>query len=168
VDEYTTHGHCGIVVKKGDEFDVDNDRTIELLGRIAVSHALAGADIVAPSDMMDGRVAAIRVMSATRRLLNLPMAGPLNPPRGRLDEVVVLEDCSQTAAFAYPSPSRTGDATGWTTPMSRVSPSDWRRNLVEHALKNDSKNPNANSPSSCRTVSLTVQISTLISKDASS
>ena len=60
VDEYTTHGHCGIVVRKGDEFDVDNDRTIHLLGRIAVSHARAGADIVAPSDMMDGRVAAIR------------------------------------------------------------------------------------------------------------
>ena len=54
--EYTDHGHCGIV-KDG---DVDNDSTVELLAREAVSHAQAGADMVAPSDMMDGRVGAIR------------------------------------------------------------------------------------------------------------
>jgi len=54
--EYTDHGHCG-VIKDG---DVDNDQTIELLAKQAVSHARAGADMVAPSDMMDGRVAAIR------------------------------------------------------------------------------------------------------------
>jgi porphobilinogen synthase len=54
--EYTEHGHCG-VLRNG---DVDNDATLELLAREAVSHARAGADIVAPSDMMDGRVAAIR------------------------------------------------------------------------------------------------------------
>jgi porphobilinogen synthase len=54
--EYTSHGHCG-VLKDG---TVDNDATLELLARQAVSHAQAGADIVAPSDMMDGRVAAIR------------------------------------------------------------------------------------------------------------
>jgi porphobilinogen synthase len=54
--EYTDHGHCG-VVKNG---DVDNDSTIELLAKEALSHARAGADVVAPSDMMDGRVAAIR------------------------------------------------------------------------------------------------------------
>ena len=54
--EYTSHGHCG-VVKEG---DVDNDATLELLARTALSHANAGADMVAPSDMMDGRVAAIR------------------------------------------------------------------------------------------------------------
>jgi porphobilinogen synthase len=54
--EYTDHGHCGIV-RDG---DVDNDATLELLAKMAVSHARAGADIVAPSDMMDGRVAAIR------------------------------------------------------------------------------------------------------------
>jgi len=58
--EYTSHGHCGIVVKSGDGFDVDNDPTLELLARTAVSQAKAGADVVAPSDMMDGRVAAIR------------------------------------------------------------------------------------------------------------
>jgi porphobilinogen synthase len=54
--EYTSHGHCGLV-KDG---DVDNDATLEWLAKAAVSHANAGADIVAPSDMMDGRVAAIR------------------------------------------------------------------------------------------------------------
>jgi len=58
--EYTSHGHCGVVVKSGDNFDVDNDPTLELLARTAVSQAKAGADVVAPSDMMDGRVGAIR------------------------------------------------------------------------------------------------------------
>jgi porphobilinogen synthase len=54
--EYTDHGHCGVLKHN----DVDNDATLELLARQAVSHARAGADFVAPSDMMDGRVAAIR------------------------------------------------------------------------------------------------------------
>ena len=54
--EYTDHGHCGIII----DGDVDNDSTLELLVQEAVSHANAGADMVAPSDMMDGRVAAIR------------------------------------------------------------------------------------------------------------
>jgi porphobilinogen synthase len=54
--EYTDHGHCGVIRNK----DVDNDATLELLAKMAVSHAQAGADIVAPSDMMDGRVGAIR------------------------------------------------------------------------------------------------------------
>jgi porphobilinogen synthase len=54
--EYTSHGHCGVL--RGDE--VDNDATLELLARTAVSHVDAGADAVCPSDMMDGRVAAIR------------------------------------------------------------------------------------------------------------
>ena len=54
--EYTSHGHCGVVV----DGYVDNDKTLELLAKTALSHAEAGADIVAPSDMMDGRVKAIR------------------------------------------------------------------------------------------------------------
>jgi len=54
--EYTSHGHCGVL--RGGE--VENDATLELLARTALSHARAGADVVAPSDMMDGRVAAIR------------------------------------------------------------------------------------------------------------
>ncbi|MGH9430293.1 MAG: porphobilinogen synthase [Terriglobia bacterium] len=56
LDEYTSHGHCGVVVNG----DVDNDRTLELLARTALSQAQAGADLVAPSDMMDGRVGRIR------------------------------------------------------------------------------------------------------------
>jgi len=54
--EYTDHGHCGVIKNN----DVDNDATLELLVREALSHAAAGADMVAPSDMMDGRVGAIR------------------------------------------------------------------------------------------------------------
>ena len=54
--EYSSHGHCGVVV----DGEVHNDRSLELLARTAVSHAEAGADVVAPSDMMDGRVLAIR------------------------------------------------------------------------------------------------------------
>ena len=54
--EYTSHGHCGVI----QDGSVDNDATLEILGRVGVSHARAGADIVAPSGMMDGMVAAIR------------------------------------------------------------------------------------------------------------
>jgi porphobilinogen synthase len=54
--EYTSHGHCGVL----DGREVDNDATLEVLARMALSHAEAGADMVAPSDMMDGRVRAIR------------------------------------------------------------------------------------------------------------
>jgi porphobilinogen synthase len=58
--EYTSHGHCGLIVETRDGWTVDNDPSLELLARTAVSQARAGADVVAPSDMMDGRVAAIR------------------------------------------------------------------------------------------------------------
>ena len=58
--EYTSHGHCGVVVETRDGWAVDNDSTLRQLARTAVSLAKAGADVVAPSDMMDGRVAAIR------------------------------------------------------------------------------------------------------------
>ena len=58
--EYTSHGHCGMVVETEDGFEVENDSSVDILGRAAASLARAGADIVAPSDMMDGRVAEIR------------------------------------------------------------------------------------------------------------
>ncbi len=58
--EYTSHGHCGVVEKNGAEYRIDNDASLGLLAQTAVSLAEAGADIVAPSDMMDGRVGAIR------------------------------------------------------------------------------------------------------------
>ena len=67
--EYTDHGHCGVV--QGDE--IANDPTLELLARTAVSQARAGADIVAPSDMMDGRVAAIRAALDAGGLQNTPI-----------------------------------------------------------------------------------------------
>ncbi len=67
--EYTSHGHCGVIVNG----DVDNDRTLPLLAKMALSHAQAGADIVAPSDMMDGRVKAIREALDGARLENIPI-----------------------------------------------------------------------------------------------
>jgi porphobilinogen synthase len=81
--EYTDHGHCGVL--KGGE--VDNDATLALLAREAVSHARAGADVVAPSDMMDGRVRAIRQALDEEGLGNTPIlsyaakyAGPFYGP----------------------------------------------------------------------------------------
>ncbi len=67
--EYTSHGHCGFI-KNG---DVDNDETLTWLAKTAVSHAAAGADIVAPSDMMDGRVEAIRTALDEAAFLNTPI-----------------------------------------------------------------------------------------------
>ncbi|HSY49560.1 MAG TPA: porphobilinogen synthase [Thermoanaerobaculia bacterium] len=58
--EYTDHGHCGVIVERNGVADVDNDETLPLLAKQALSFAAAGADFVAPSDMMDGRVGAIR------------------------------------------------------------------------------------------------------------
>jgi porphobilinogen synthase len=58
--EYTSHGHCGVVVEGADGFEVENDASLDLLGKTAASLARAGADVVAPSDMMDGRVGEIR------------------------------------------------------------------------------------------------------------
>lgn len=58
--EYTSHGHCGVVARDGEHAHVENDASLPLLARTAASLATAGADVVAPSDMMDGRVAAMR------------------------------------------------------------------------------------------------------------
>jgi porphobilinogen synthase len=68
--EYTSHGHCGVLREDG---AVDNDATLELLARTAVSHARAGADIVAPSDMMDGRVGAIRAELDAEGFADVPI-----------------------------------------------------------------------------------------------
>jgi porphobilinogen synthase len=68
--EYTSHGHCG-VLRNGDA--VDNDATLPLLARTAVSHARAGADVIAPSDMMDGRVGAIRAALDDEGFEDLPI-----------------------------------------------------------------------------------------------
>jgi porphobilinogen synthase len=58
--EYTSHGHCGIVARDGDHYEIENDSSVALIAKTAASLAKAGADVVAPSDMMDGRVEAIR------------------------------------------------------------------------------------------------------------
>jgi porphobilinogen synthase len=58
--EYMSHGHCGVTRRDGEHFHVLNDESVELLAKTALSHAAAGADLVAPSDMMDGRIGAIR------------------------------------------------------------------------------------------------------------
>ncbi len=68
--EYTSHGHCGLLTADG---DVDNDPTLEILAREALSHARAGADMVAPSDMMDGRVDAIRTILDDNGFTNIPI-----------------------------------------------------------------------------------------------
>jgi porphobilinogen synthase len=68
--EYTTHGHCGVV---RDDGTIDNDASLELLARTAVSHARAGADVIAPSDMMDGRVGAIRAELDAEGFAELPI-----------------------------------------------------------------------------------------------
>lgn len=67
--EYTSHGHCGILHGR----EVDNDKTLDVLSRVALSHAKAGADMVAPSDMMDGRVEAIRRMLDGNEFINIPI-----------------------------------------------------------------------------------------------
>jgi len=67
--EYTDHGHCGVIAGN----DVDNDATLELLVREALSHVRAGADMVAPSDMMDGRVAAIRTGLDNQQFTHIPI-----------------------------------------------------------------------------------------------
>ena len=69
IDEYTSHGHCGIV--KGNE--ILNDPTLKLLSKMAVTHAKAGADMVAPSDMMDGRVGAIRKALDEKDFTDIPI-----------------------------------------------------------------------------------------------
>ncbi len=70
--EYTSHGHCGVVARDGEHYSVENDSSVALIAKAAASLAVAGADIVAPSDMMDGRIAAIR--------LALDDAGKQNTP----------------------------------------------------------------------------------------
>jgi porphobilinogen synthase len=94
--EYTDHGHCGPVVEGPDgRLEVDNDRTLELLARAAVTYAQAGADVVAPSDMMDGRVGALR------RALD---------DAGRSDVVIVSYSAKYASGFYGPFREAAGSA----------------------------------------------------------
>ncbi|MCK4739480.1 MAG: porphobilinogen synthase [Deltaproteobacteria bacterium] len=71
--EYTSHGHCGIIKNEAGIVTVDNDKTLELLQKEALTHAEAGADMVAPSDMMDGRVGAIRTALDSKGFSDIPI-----------------------------------------------------------------------------------------------
>lgn len=111
--EYTSHGHCGVVV----EGEVDNDATLPLLARTAVSHAQAGVDMVAPSDMMDGRVAVIRAALDEAGLSGVP---------------IMSYAAKQASAFYGPfrvaaeSAPQFGDRRGY-----QMDPGNWREALRE-------------------------------------
>ena len=119
--EYTDHGHCGVIAHRNGVAEIDNDPSLDLLARMALSHAEAGADIVAPSDMMDGRVGAIR------RLLDR---------EGLQDTVLMAYSAKYASGFLWPLPrSRrqrpdnlaTAAATRWTrrTPAKPCARSHW-------------------------------------------
>jgi porphobilinogen synthase len=116
LDEYTSHGHCG-VLKNG---EVDNDATLPLLAQVAVSQARAGADVVAPSDMMDGRVAAIR------RTLDA---------EGFTEVAILAYSAKSASAFYGPfreaagSAPKTGDRRGY-----QMDPANRREAMREIAL----------------------------------
>jgi porphobilinogen synthase len=89
--EYTSHGHCGIVAREGNQYEIENDSSVKLLAKTAVSLAQAGADIVAPSDMMDGRVEAIRIALDEAKSENTP----------GLEQVPILSYASKFASAFY-------------------------------------------------------------------
>jgi len=114
--EYTDHGHCGVVVNG----EVDNDRTLPLLAKMALSHTKAGADIIAPSDMMDGRVGAIR------RALD---------EEGFSERAIMAYSAKYASAFYGPfreaagSAPMFGDRRGY-----QMNPPNWREALREVKL----------------------------------
>ncbi len=118
--EYMSHGHCGVVRQDGDHFHVLNDESVEILVRAALSHAEAGADLVAPSDMMDGRIGAIREA--------LDAAG--------FDQTGIMSYAAKFASAFYgpfreaaESPPQFGDRRGY-----QMDPANAREALREAAL----------------------------------
>jgi porphobilinogen synthase len=128
--EYTDHGHCGVLRPPraggpGQELSVDNDATLPLLAREAVAHAKAGADVVAPSDMMDGRVAAIRAALDAEGYGDVPIlsyaakfAGAFYGP---------FRDAAESAPVVGPGIPK--DRKGY-----QMDPGNWREALREVAL----------------------------------
>ncbi len=128
--EYTDHGHCGILAQSkaggpGQALQVDNDATLPLLAREALAHAQAGADIVAPSDMMDGRVGAIRGLLDQHGYQDVPIlsyaakfAGAFYGP---------FRDAAESAPVAGPGIPE--DRKGY-----QMDPANWREALREVAL----------------------------------
>jgi porphobilinogen synthase len=117
---YTDHGHCGPVARAGGRVEVDNDRALELLGRTAVSQARAGADVVAPSGMMDGMVGAVRAALDGEGFAQTP---------------ILSYAAKYASAFYGPfreaaeSPPRFGDRSGY-----QMDPANAREALKEVAL----------------------------------
>ena len=133
--EYTDHGHCGVL---NDHGGVDNDATLPLLARVAVSHAAAGADVVAPSDMMDGRIGAVRAAldtagiprprssvtrRSTRRRSTAPFAKRRNPPRSPATGMgtrwilrTPRKRCAKSRSTSARAPTRS-----WSSPPVRTS-----------------------------------------------
>jgi len=128
--EYTDHGHCGILKRPkaggpGQDLSIDNDATLPLLAKEAVAHARAGADIVAPSDMMDGRVAAIRAALDADGYGEVPIlsyaakyAGAFYGP---------FRDAAESAPVEGPGVPK--DRKGY-----QMDPGNWREALREVAL----------------------------------
>jgi len=111
--EYTSHGHCGVVVNGC----VDNDKTLELLAKTALSHAEAGADMVAPSDMMDGRVKAIRQALDEKEFNNIP---------------ILAYAAKYASAFYGPFREAAGSAPHFGDRRSyQMDPPNWREALQE-------------------------------------
>ncbi|HMK16489.1 MAG TPA: porphobilinogen synthase [Methanomicrobiales archaeon] len=118
--EYTDHGHCGIIGKKGGEDDLLNDPSLELMNRIAVSHAEAGADVVAPSCMLDGMVGSIRAA--------LDDAG--------FEDVLIMSYSSKFASGFY-GPFREAADSGYSfgdRTTYQLNPANAREALLESAL----------------------------------
>lgn len=114
--EYTSHGHCGILCGHY----VDNDKTLEVLAKTAVSHARAGADMVAPSDMMDGRVAAIRAALDENGFVNTP---------------IMAYSAKFASTFYGPFRDAAGSAPAFgDRPFLPDGPAQWPRGMRECAL----------------------------------
>jgi porphobilinogen synthase len=121
LDPYTSHGHDGVLTADG--ADVDNDRTVGLLTRMAVLHAAAGVDLVAPSDMMDGRVGAIRAA--------LDAAG-------RTDTAILAYTAKYASAYYGPFRDAVGSAKAGAAPLDKrtyqLDPANRREARIELAL----------------------------------
>ena len=115
--QYTSHGHCGVV----EGGSVRNDPTLELLARVAVSHAEAGADMVAPSDMMDGRVGAIRnALDAKNLPYHVDRQNRVEVAAARLDEANVVVSKLDVGPRALPEIEKTADVSNlWDTPGAK-------------------------------------------------
>ena len=110
---FTDHGHCGILCGR----EVDNDKTLEVLAKTALSHVEAGADMVAPSDMMDGRVAAIRAVLDERTAMR-----PTPIMAYSAKYASAFYGPFRAAAGSRPPPSATGRGTRW-IPITARRPS---------------------------------------------